>query len=139
MNTSVNKIFSSGRMIHSAGLFALALMLLVISCPLKKLLQNNVASHSSLQKTKQININQPRASQYSSAVSCSAIREKTLLVKSNLIQLKAPSSLYFPDRKRESGFEINYFLSRTNSKCGFSASSNLSSLPLFLQHLRLRI
>lgn len=141
MNTSANHILLTGKAHKSAFLFALAVLLLVVSCPLKRLLQNNPGSYSrSSVRSNQTNINQRTNTGYSTADNCCAVKKKTAFVKSGLSQkvvLFTPS--YLSNVSDASGFDINYYLSGINYNSANVEITNASSLPLFLQHLRLLI
>jgi uncharacterized protein (UPF0333 family) len=142
MNTSANKIYSTGKAkLSLAFLFALAVLLLVVSCPLKRLLPSNyVVYNSTATRTNQTNISTRSAAQLASIENCCAIKKKAVFVQSNLVQeIKLSSPLYVSNLYTERGFDIHYSLSRIKNKPAYLVSSNTSSLPLFLQHLRLRI
>lgn len=141
MNTSANHILLTGKAYKSAFLFALAVLLLVVSCPLKRLLQKNEGSYSSTSvRSNQTNIDQRTNTGYSSADNCCVVKKKTSFAKSGLSQkvvVFTPS--YLSNVSDASGFDINYYLSGVNYKAAHVAFSNPSSIPLFLQHLRLLI
>ncbi|CAN5468113.1 hypothetical protein BH11BAC3_BH11BAC3_46540 [soil metagenome] len=143
MNTGANN-FSSPRKssFYSAVLFLLAVMILVVSCPLKKLLQNNYTSGSSLPlRTNSININQRSSNDHSVAMNnCYAANDKIVLTKSHpsqQVKLPAGSNLFYISIR--AGIGVNYFLNSTQRLSGVTVSTHRSDLPLFLQHLRLLI
>lgn len=142
MNSSANSIYSSRKItVYSAILSALALLILVVSCPLKQLLQENLVSNSShAVRTNQTNTSQNSNTDYSAQDNCCNVRNNTVLIQPDLSQqVKLPVPLYFSNIIELPGFDVNYFLSRIKNNTTTLLSSNLSSLPLFLQHLRLLI
>ncbi len=142
MNTSVNRIYSSRKVnVYTALMFALAVMLLIVSCPLKRLLQDNfVFNSSSVVKTSQTNINQRTGADHIATANCCAVKKKTVLVKLDLSQqCKLPVPLYQSNITGHPGFDINYFLSGISYRYGVLVSSDFSTLSLFLQHRRLLI
>jgi uncharacterized protein (UPF0333 family) len=141
MNTSAHTIYSiSKSKLSLAFLFALAVLLLVVSCPLKRLLQSNyVVYNSTATRTNQTNINTDSAAQHASIENCCTIK-KAVFVQSNLVQkIKLSSPLYISNLYTERGFDIHYSLSRIKNKPAYLVSSNTSLLPIYLQHLRLLI
>lgn len=142
MNTSANKIYWSPKTVfQTAFLFVLAVMLLVVSCPLKRVLQNEfTAGPSSPVRTNQTNINQASASDYYTIADGCWNNQKVIVTTFNLSQqvsLSASINLsYIPVQP---GFDIHYSLSRIKNKDAYVVSFNTSSLPLYLQQLRLRI
>lgn len=141
MNTSANGIYSCRKAtIYAALMFALAVMLLVVSCPLKRLLQNNFVSNSSSAVKGQTNINHRTGADYSAFANSCADKKEIILAKPDLFkQSELLVPLYLSNIIRRPGFTINYFLSGTNYNYAFLVSSHYSTLPLFLQHLRLLI
>lgn len=143
MNSSANSIYSSRKItVYSAILSALALLILVVSCPLKQLVQENLASNSShAVRTNQANINQNSNIDNSAQDNYCGARGNTVLVNNDLSQqVKLPAPLYFSNIIELPGFDVKYFLSRIkNNNYTTLIPSNYSSLPLFLQHLRLLI
>jgi hypothetical protein len=141
MNTSANHIVLTGKAHTSASLFATAVLLLIVSCPLKRLLQGSPATYSnSAVRTNQTNINERSNAGYNIADDCGAISKKIDVVKTNLSQKVVVSSpSYLSKVSDASGFDINYYLSEINYKAAPVETDNPSSLPLFLRHLRLLI
>jgi hypothetical protein len=122
----------------SAFLFLIAILMLVVSCPFKRLLQaeNNIQAFAQ-QSTKWNNtISQGITSNSSS---CCSQKLKTTLVNPD----KTKQQLTGPDivstRNLQTGFTIHYFLSGAERLYKPFPSSSVSSLPLFLQHCRLLI
>ena len=142
MNTSAYTIYSIGKSkLSLAFLFALAVLLLVVSCPLKRLLQSNDMVYTSkTTKASQTNISTRSAAQHSSIENCCAIKKKAVFVKSGLSQkVVAFAPSYLSTVSDASGFDINYYLSGINYNSAQVEINDPSSLPHFLQHLRLRI
>lgn len=142
MNTSANKIYSTGKAkLSLAFLFALAVLLLVVSCPLKRLLQSNdIVNTSTTTRTNQTKINSSLSTQLASVENCCAVKKTAVFAKTNLVQkVKLSSPSYVSNLFTERGFDIHYSLSRIKDGPAYVVSSNTSSLPIYLQHLRLLI
>lgn len=142
MNNSVNKIYLLLKTVfQTALLFALAVMLLVVSCPLKRLLQNDFsAGSSSPLRTNQTNINQATASDYYISNDGCGVKQKAELTKfKTLRQVKISAFTNLSYISNQAGFGLNYLLSRIKDEFVYPISFNTSSLPIYLQHLRLRI
>lgn len=142
MNISTNKIYSSPKAVfHTALLVVLAVVLLVVSCPLKRVLQNDfTANSSSPVRTNQTNINQATASDYYELADGCGIKQQVTFTKFNLPQqVSIPAFTDLSYISTQSGFGLNYFLSRISFKNTILSEYTHSSLPLFLQHLRLLI
>jgi uncharacterized protein (UPF0333 family) len=142
MNTSTNKIYSTGKAkLSLALLFALAVILLVVSCPLKRLLQNNdIVSTATTTRTNQTNISSSSSTQRASVENCCALKKRAVFAETNLVQkVKLSSPLYVSNLLTERGFDIHYSLSRIKDEPAYVVSFNTSSLPIYLQHLRLLI
>jgi hypothetical protein len=136
MNTcSHNKPFGN-RNFGSALLFALAVLLLVVSCPVKRFLNLNYTS-STQQSSKQEN--QSGKTAIYNITSCCSLKQKIILVKGSFKKQYAPAHEIVLTSNRQYGFDINYFLSRIRSNHLRSAHTTLFSPPLFLQHRRLLI
>ncbi len=143
MKTSANN-FSSARKpaVCSAVLFALAIMIPVVSCPLKKLLHSEYIPGSSLPaRTNETNTSQRTSNDYNAAANnCYAARNKIFLTNSYSLQrVKVPAGGDLSYTTTRAGFESNYFLNSTHPPAGISVFTHRSELPLFLQHLRLLI
>ncbi|KIC90505.1 hypothetical protein [Flavihumibacter sp. ZG627] len=134
MNIGANKIFS-------ALSVAVAVLILVVSCPVKRLLQNNFVSVSTTAtKSSQTNLNQRSFADYSTAGNCSLAAQYTVLVKQDLSkQDQLPNPFHPSNIADEAGFDSNYFLNGLNPGSLTSANTLQRSIPLFLQHLRLLI
>jgi hypothetical protein len=142
MNTSTNNIYSSPQVVfHTALLFLVAVVLLVVSCPLKRVLQNDFTARStSPVRTNQTNINQASASDYYALAGGCGIKQQVTFAKLNLPEkINIPTSTDLSYISRQAGFGLNYFLSGISYSSTTLVCSHHSSLPLFLQHLRLLI
>jgi uncharacterized protein (UPF0333 family) len=141
MQKSKHKIhFFSKAKVSSALLFSLALLLLIDSCPLKRLLKNTFSANStSATKGNQTNINEPTVTNYSNSVNSCAVSEKPVFTIDLSQQVNLHTPVYFQNIINEPGYNTHYFLSRINYSYNPSSASFNSSLPLFLQHLRLLI
>ena len=142
MNTSANKIYSTGKAkLSLAFLFALAVLLLVVTCPLKRLLQSNdIVNTSTAKRINQTNINSGSSAQRASVENCCALKKRAVFAHTNLVQkVKLSSPLNVSTLFTETGFDIHYSLSRIKNEAAYVVSPNTSSLPIYLQHLRLLI
>lgn len=141
MKKSENKIhlFAKAK-VSSALLFSLAFLLLIVSCPLKKFLKNNFSANStSATRSNHTNINQRTITNYSNAFNSCAVSEESVFTTDVSQQVKQQTPVYFANIINEPGYNTHYFLSRINYSYHPSSASLSSSLPLFLQHLRLLI
>jgi uncharacterized protein (UPF0333 family) len=142
MNTSANTSYSTAKAkLSLAFLFALAVILLVVSCPLKRLLQSNdVVNTAATTRTNQTNINTGSLTQRAAIENCCALKKRAVFAQTNLVQkVKLSSPLYVSNLFAERGFDIHYSLSRIKDERAYVVSSNTSSLPIYLQQLRLLI
>ena len=143
MNTSANTIFSPRKAtVYTALTFALAMLVLVVSCPVKRLLLTNFNSTASSSPTKssRTNIYQGANIENNATANCYTENDKTAVVESDISQKhKLTLPLYLSNINNQTGFDINYFLSRISYNSTQSVASQHSTLPLFLQHLRLLI
>ena len=139
MNSHLHKKSFSRSRSAAVGLMTLAVLLLVFSCPVKRILNSNIAASVFQQKTNKITVNQQNTSQYTNAESCWSLKQTTLFVKTAIAKQLPAAAVYFPAALKVAGFDIHYFLSGTLKTDRSFVSSDLTRLPLFLQHLRLRI
>ena len=125
------------RSMAAAGLFALAFLMLLLSCPIKRVLQQRAADTWEIASKTSVGPKANRtAAAYSVSVCCDG---KKQAVGSSVNAAKYKSNLQVADfYAAQTGFGIHYFLSRLSADAvdQFSASQ---SLPLFLQHRRLLI
>ncbi len=141
MNTSVNKIFLPRKAtVYTAVMFALAMLVLIVSCPVKRLLLTNFNSTASSSQKSNQNIYQGVNIENNATADCSVENDKTDVIKSDVSQQhKLPLPLYLSNINNQAGFDINYFLSGISYNITQSIASQHATLPLFLQHLRLLI
>lgn len=140
MKASVTPYQSSRRKLYAAGVFALALLMLVVTCPLKRMVQGHHTVSTSAQKFHRATVQQSAAIEYTATASCCALKERAQVIQGSTVKLgvSSPNSI-MPFLTIVQGFGIHYFLSRVDQGFpSFTTAASLS-LPLFLQHLRLRI
>lgn len=122
--------------------FVLAVLLLVFSCPLKRLLLTSAGvttSYVSPARTTQTNINQ-RSSSDNNLVSCEVASSKVNFINIGAtLQFKIPVLLNNDFIAEQTGFRINYFLSGLSLEPLPLVISSSLSVPLFLQHRGLLI
>lgn len=139
MNTLIHKHYFISRRIFAAGLCIVALLVAVISCPVKKIKQgqNFFTSLSSAQNADQALAQASTSANYTQKACC-AVKQQTLSINAHQQQAQAPSpdAVFFHEA---SGFAINYFLSGTSYQSHSQTSAHPALLPLFLQHRRLLI
>ena len=141
MNTTNHHNFSSCKaaLINSI-MCVLAMMVLVVSCPLKRMLQNKVFSTTPpVANSKHGGIIQTTGKNISKSADCFFATQKILSVKSELSRNRTlPSPLYMPAIYENAGIDIHYQSSLHLNDFN-TASNHYAELPLFLQHLRLLI
>ncbi len=141
MQKSENKIhlFPKAK-VSSALLFSLAFLLLIVSCPLKRFLKDSFsATSTSATRGNQTHINQRTVTNYSNAFNSCSVSEESVFTTDLSQQVTLQTPVYFSNIINEPGYNTHYFLSRINYSYHPSSASLSSSLPLFLQHLRLLI
>ena len=134
MNSHIQQRFLSGKRFSSAPLLMLAILMLIVSCPLKRMLQSNFTS-SFAAKTNQ---NSKAHTIHAANTSCLALKKKTAAVNANVKRHEAPPSLLLSDFRKQ-GFDLLYFLSGDLKKYNSFKTSAPSRLPPFLRHRRLLI
>ena len=141
MNSSLNKIFSPRKAtVYTALMFALAMLVLIVSCPVKRLLLTNFNSTASSSQKSNQNIYPGVNIENNATADCSVENDKTDVIKSDVSQQhKLPLPLYLSNINNQAGFDINYFLSGISYNITQSIASQHATIPLFLQHLRLLI
>lgn len=121
-----------------AFLFLIAILVLVFSCPFKRLLQaeNNIQAFAQQSLRWNKTVTQDKTNK---GTTCCSQKSKTTLVSQDhfMQQVPGPDVLYI--QNIHTGFGIHYFLSGTESIYKPFTSNPVSSLPLFLQHRRLLI
>lgn len=125
--------------VSSALLFSLAFLLLIVSCPLKRFLKDSFSATT----TPATASNQPHRNHeianYSKVINSCQVSEKPVYTTVFCQQVKLQTPQYFQNIINQPGYNSHYFLSRVNYSYHSSTISSNSSLPLFLQHLRLLI
>lgn len=139
MQKSLNKKLFLKKQVSGGLLFALAFIILFVSCPVKKLLLRNFPSHTSVAtRTHDSNIN-PGNNANSVVENENCSFAKNPVATADLlshIDINAPVYFLHPNA---AGFKINYFLSGLHGNYHLIKNSKNLSVPLFLQHLRLLI
>lgn len=138
MNTGIHQksvITNKGK---TALLFLLAVLMLIVSCPFKRLLQTDSNIQASSQSSVKWSGAERKVAAYQNACSC-AQKQKITLVKFEVSKQKLPASDFLADQNGQTGFSLQYFLSGLEKNYSPSASTSVSSLPLFLHHRRLLI
>lgn len=129
--------------IYKALIFALAILVLLVSCPVKRLVLTNfdsTSTSSSHTKSSRTNSYQGNNVEINATATCSIEKDKSDVVESDISQKhKLHLPLYLANINAQSGFNINYFLSRIDFGSITSIYAQHVTLPLYLQHLRLRI
>lgn len=122
----------------TALLFLLATLMLVVSCPFKRLLQTESNAQASSPSSTKWNGADRKVAAYQAACSC-AQKQKITLVKIDVSKQKLPASDFLADQNGQTGFSLHYFLSGLEKEYNPVASTSVPPLPLFLQHRRLLI
>lgn len=139
MNKKRNTTYQKN--IVSAALFALAMLVLVISCPLKRLLTNNYVSQSStLPKSNQTSSNQYATILNSIHTNCCFAKNKISFFqdeKSHSQNIYIPTFCTIISNDTEHYFHS--FLDGNKQNYKFAANAEQHVLPLFLQHRSLLI
>lgn len=140
MSARVTKYPSSRSKLYAASVFTLALLILVVTCPLKRMVQGNLSASSSAQKFHRVTVHSSVAAEYTATASCCALKKKEYLIQGSVVKIGVPSpNSLVPYLTVVQGFGVHYFLSRADHEApSFTPTASLS-LPLFLQHLRLLI
>jgi len=117
------------------------MMVLVVSCPLKRMLLNNYASNTiAAAKTNQTIIAQPAGNHLSNRQDCFIALNKIFSVNQELPGHRTlPSPLYLPAINKQPGADIHYLLSDLDYNQFNLTSNQYATLPLFLKHMRLLI
>jgi hypothetical protein len=131
-NTSYKK-----QRVSSAILFVLAILVIVVSCPLKRMLNSSTSTASP--RIANVSVSQSTSVGTPSQVSCCALKAKVTLLGAELKAQKTPLPVSFIASISLSGFDIPYFLSGTVKAYYDTETFVSSNLPLFLQHRRLLI
>ncbi|RPD51173.1 hypothetical protein [Paracnuella aquatica] len=138
MNNGSNRTAWATKRGRSALVLLLAVLMLVVSCPFKRLLRAETGVQTNAQKT----IKRQCAEQTAAVVQhnvCCGQKQKITLVQLHDNKQELPAADFVADLDRQAGFAIQYFLSGTDEAIQTAISSAPSLLPLFLQHRRLLI
>jgi hypothetical protein len=139
MNNRAHKPFFLRRRFSAAGLCALAILILLVSCPLKRMLYSNAVSLTSIQKSKPATSSRTVLGHYAKSTYDCAAQKKEPFVNVGYTLKQVVSPFYFPGDQYGSSFGIAYFLSRIKNQPASTTVSKISSLPLFLHQRRLLI
>lgn len=137
MNTGNQKKAGTISKSRTAFLFLLSLLMLLVSCPFKRLLQTENNLRTSQQSVKW-NGAERKVAAYQNGCSC-AQKQRITLVKFEINKRKLPAPEFLAEQNFQTGFSLHYFLSGTEKQYQLFSASSPSSLPLFLQHRRLLI
>ncbi|HJW16685.1 MAG TPA: hypothetical protein VJ499_06180 [Flavisolibacter sp.] len=122
----------------TAFLFLLAVLMLVVSCPFKRLLQAENNFQAFAQQSIKWNDNASQGIASKNTFCCSQ-KQKIILVKPTISKQQLPGSDILANQNLHTGFAIHYFLNGTERLHKAFAIPPVSTLPLFLQHRRLLI
>ncbi len=116
----------------------LSLLMLVVSCPFKRLLQEESNHRLTAQPSPKSNGIDRQVAAYE-AKFCCAQKQKITLVKTDSKEQKIQAPDFISAQHVQAGFALHYFLSGTEKHFSNVEPTSVSSLPLFLQHRRLLI
>jgi flagellar biogenesis protein FliO len=137
MIRSAHKTSYQKQRASSAILFALAIVVIVVSCPLKRML--NSVTPSASPRIAYVSVSQGTSVATPSQVSYCALKAKVTLLGAELKAQQTPLPLPLIASIRLSGFDIPYFLSGTPQTYHTTETVLSSNLPLYLEHRRLLI
>jgi hypothetical protein len=122
--------------IFSALLFALAILILLLSCPLKHLLQNDFNPNSPVtSKSNQTNNTRYFNTSYNnSSTYCTAINKSTILQAHPFLYQKVDAPVFTLNIYNHTGYYIHLFLSDIKPLYSTALRPDYSSLPIFIQH-----
>lgn len=123
--------------IVTAVLLSLSVLVLVLSCPLKRFLQTNQNTWSNVERGSSQKAGFANTVRYHSNCCCTSLH-KTVIAQENKMTSHPGPVQHFGTLTGQSGFDIQYFLSRSETIVARPVH-NLSPLPLFLQHRSLLI
>lgn len=124
--------------LYKAVLLAIA-VLLIVSCPLKRMMQENFLPLSLAKKGIQINPRQDSSAEYASQIFSCVAENESLFTQSTVNKKQILPLQPFFAEKSETGYALHYFLSGIEKASIAYVNTTLSNLPLFLQHRRLLI
>lgn len=134
MQGKVNNYYQKN--IASAGLFAMAMLLLVVSCPFKRLLTNNYSSQTSRHSnSKSTNNTRALSIFYSNDARCYAETDKAAIWQADKIQqIKTATPLFTDNIFNSTGYFIHSFSNGNTDNYNLVSVVKCSSIPLFLRH-----
>ena len=136
MNNRINK----KAVVESKGgkrlFFLLAILMLVVSCPFKRLLINSPEQQISWQSSSKWKSAEKKIAAEKN-LSCCLQKQKQTLVNQVVSKQEIPAPDFVASPASQKGFAIPYFLSGTKTSLFFAIS--LDPLPLFLTNRRLLI
>ena len=118
-------------------MLALSVLMLILSCPVKKFLEINDNMPVSVEKGIKQKTGLAISARYNSNYCCFA-KEMTVVEHENQFSSHSKPGKNFAEFAAQTGFDIHYFLSRSKSRIS-NAEYTLLSLPLFLEHRSLLI
>lgn len=140
MKKSENRIYLSSKARFSpALLFSLAFLLLIVSCPVKRFLKHSFNAAATSAVANQNSSNRHSVTNYKSAFNICSVSKEAVFITDFSPQSTIQAPVYFANIINEPGYNIHYFLSGINYSYSSPFASLNSSVPLFLQHLRLLI
>lgn len=138
MNSKLHKLISPVRKFSSGWLLIMGILLLVVSCPLKRILKDSFGTTSSL-KAYQSKVKDKSAGSYVDNNSCYGLKEDAVQAAGNANNQKVPLPLFLSVDNSHQGFTIPYLLNGISGLSGRTLNTAYSNLPLFLCHQRLLI
>jgi hypothetical protein len=118
-------------------LFLLSILMLVVSCPFKRLIQTENNFQASTQQS--IKWNDTESQTANKNTSCCVQKQKIILAKPVISKQQLPGSDILANQNLLTGFAIHYFLSGTEKTGNPYIISSVSPLPIFLRHRRILI
>jgi hypothetical protein len=118
-------------------LFLLSLLMLLVSCPFKRLIQTENNFQASTQQS--IKWNDTESQTANKNTSCCVQKQKIILAKPVISKQQLPGSGILANQNLLNGFAIHYFLSGTEKTGKPYIISSVSPLPIFLRHRRMLI
>lgn len=137
MYTSINSTTSLRNKRHTKVLLALSVVMLILSCPLKRILQVNLNTPVSVERVFKQKSGSATSIRYNFNSSCSPDQNTVVALESKFSSHPKPHQ-NFAEFTAQSGFDIPYSLSRSKRLVA-NPEFQLSSLPLFLRHRSLLI
>lgn len=136
MNASANRK-TLLRKIATPVLIMLAVLLLILSCLLKRFLKLNQNTPTSVDRGVKPKTGLSTSTRYNSNCCCSS-SQKIVSAQENKFSSHPKPDQNFAETGAPSVFDINFFLSRSENTLA-NPENKFSPLPLFLQHRSLLI